>query len=449
MATENSPPSSVTTEHTPDQIDQVTETLTKKVYVHTPEQKLYSQQPRFSTYEIIQKFPNIQNRYCQKIGFSIPWHGDSEPPNKDTYHLAIKYLFKILKEYDNTFQILPWDIRTWDYNPIVDNTLIPNSHEDLQEYVYDLHLHPTRVRVSMVVSSTSNLDNLFKQHPKVSKRGAELIQFMHKEKLFFKTLSIQTLGEIKLVGFLQYVHPHYTNMKQLLSEIQSILETKDVVIELYRPRATDKDNKQIAAPEAIAIGAPCDISIAVYKSLVDKWSGIMDGEYDVVIGDDSVLKEAYFIPFSHNLLNKKSRNKAVLDHLDFMNEYTSIQIRRCGSIDVKFQLTEDEIKQINYEFEEGTEQGITLHDIINCWTEQNSSELLVKTIQNCAGNTKTLLMKKVHKKQITNEIGRLLEILEKRNDFNKICGNSHEYGASAYRMYSIFATKLDISQQIS
>jgi hypothetical protein len=85
----------------------------------------------------------------------------------------------------------------------------------------------------------------------------------------------------------------------------------------------------------------------VYKSLVEKWSDIMEGEYDFVIGNDSVLKESYFIPFSHNLLNKKSRNKTVLDHLDFMNEYTSIQIRHSGSIDVKFKLTEDEIKQIN------------------------------------------------------------------------------------------------------
>jgi hypothetical protein len=74
----------------------------------------------------------------------------------------------------------------------------------------------------------------------------------------------------------------------------------------------------------------------VYKSLIEKWSDIIDREYNFVIGNDSVLAESYFIPFSHNLLNEKSRNKAVLDHLDFMTDYTSIQIRHCGSIDIKF-----------------------------------------------------------------------------------------------------------------
>jgi hypothetical protein len=81
-----------------------------------------------------------------------------------------------------------------------------------------------------------------------------------------------------------------------------------------------------------------------------------------------------------------------------MNEYTSIQIRHCGSIDVKFQLTEDKIREINYEFEEGPEQEITLCDIINCWTGLDLTELLVKTIQNCMGNTKTLLIQSIHKK---------------------------------------------------
>jgi hypothetical protein len=164
MATENSPPTTVITEQTLNQTDQVTDTSSKKKYVHTAEQKLYSQQPRFSTNKIIQKFPNITDRYCHKIGFSIPWHGDPEPLNKETYFSAIKYLFKILKDYDTVFQILPWNITKQECNPIVDSNLIPTSHEELQDYVYDLHIHHTRVRASMVVTSIFNLDNLFKHH---------------------------------------------------------------------------------------------------------------------------------------------------------------------------------------------------------------------------------------------------------------------------------------------
>jgi hypothetical protein len=61
------------------------------------------------------------------------------------------------------------------------------------------------------------------------------------------------------------------SIKQLLLELQSILETKDITLEMYRPRAVTKDNKIIDAPEVLAIGAPNDISIAVYKSLLKKW----------------------------------------------------------------------------------------------------------------------------------------------------------------------------------
>jgi hypothetical protein len=109
MATKKSPPSPSNTEHTLHQSDKVIDTQTKKTYVHTTEQKLYSQQPRFSTSEIIQKFPNITNRYCH-IGFSIPWNRSPESPNKETYFSTSKYLFKILKDYDNAFQLLSWNI---------------------------------------------------------------------------------------------------------------------------------------------------------------------------------------------------------------------------------------------------------------------------------------------------------------------------------------------------
>jgi hypothetical protein len=144
------------------------------------------------------------------------------------------------------------------------------------------------------------------------------------------------------VRFLQFIHPHYSNNKQLLLELQSILETKDITLEMYRPRATTKDNKITAAPEALAIGAPSDISIAVYKSLLEKWEGIQNGEFDIIIGEASLLKDGYFIPFSNNLLNRDARNKAVLAHRDFMKEYTCIHLKKCLSVDVEFTLTKEE-----------------------------------------------------------------------------------------------------------
>jgi hypothetical protein len=85
---------------------------------------------------------------------------------------------------------------------------------------------------------------------------------------------------------------------------------------------------------------------------------------------------------------------------------------------------------MDYILNDKKQQIITLCDhIIQCWTEPNSDALLVHTIQSMSGNKKTLLVKKKFKNYITNEILRVLEILEKRKDFNKVCGNSEEFGA--------------------
>jgi hypothetical protein len=254
---------------------------------------------------------------------------------------------------------------------------------------------------------------------------------MRHAKIHMRPLTnIQTLGEIKLVGFLQFIHPHYSNIKQLLLELQSILETKDIMLEIYRPRALSKDNKILDAPEALAIGAPSDISIAVYKSLLEKWKGIHNGEYDIVIRKDSLLKDGFFIPFSNSLLNLESRNTTVIAHKEFMKEYTYIHLKQCTSVDIEFTLTKQEAEDMKYIInDDANEITITLCEIIQCWTEPGSDVLLVHTIQNMLGNKKTLLVKKKFKKYIITEILRVLETLEQRKDFNIICGNSEEYGA--------------------
>jgi hypothetical protein len=96
-------------------------------------------------------------------------------------------------------------------------------------------------------------------------------------------MTVQTMGEIKLIGFLQFIHPKYTNLKKLTIELQAIVEMRDISVEIYQPRAIDEKGNIITAPEAIAIGAPSDISIDVYKSLINRWPEVMDGDYDMVI----------------------------------------------------------------------------------------------------------------------------------------------------------------------
>jgi hypothetical protein len=430
MATEISPTptgQSTSKQHTN---NDATEKNTSEHISEKMKSKLYSKQPRFTTTEIIQKFPNLNNRYCQKIGFSVPWDNDECSPNNDTYHQAIRQIFTLVKEYDPQFQLIPWNIINQNFNPIVNVKHIPTSPRELKEYIYDLHIQPKRVRAAMVVTSAYNLKEILKQQTMATSNSKTLLNKMRQAKIHMKPLNIQTLGEIKLVGFLQFIHPHFTNIKKLLIELQSILETKDITLEMYRPSAITKDNKIIDAPEALAIGAPSDISIDVYKSLLEKWEGIKNGEYDILIGDESLLKDGYFIPFSNNLLNCESRNQAVFSHKAFLKEYTCIHLNKCNSVDIQFELTKEEADAMEYILGEENQQTLTLRDIIQCWTEPNSDVLLVHTIQSMSGNKKTLLVKRKYKKYITKEILRVLETLGKRKDFNKICGNSEEFGAS-------------------
>jgi hypothetical protein len=162
---------------------------------------------------------------------------------------------------------------------------------------------PSRVCASMVVNSSYNLVDLIHTRYHLDKTQSDLLKTFQQEKLWVQPTNIQTMGEIKLIRFLQYVHPKYTNLKKLTIELQAIVETRDISVEIYRPCAVDTKGKIIMAPEAIAIGAPSDISIDVYKSLIDKWSEVLDGEYDMVIGKDSTLKMGYFIPFTNGLLS--------------------------------------------------------------------------------------------------------------------------------------------------
>jgi hypothetical protein len=59
--------------------------------------QLLSSQPRFSTSDIIQKFPYIKHRYCHKLRISIPWNDKDNIPTYETYYKAIHYFLNLLK----------------------------------------------------------------------------------------------------------------------------------------------------------------------------------------------------------------------------------------------------------------------------------------------------------------------------------------------------------------
>jgi hypothetical protein len=193
---------------------------------------------------------------------------------------------------------------------------------------------PSRVRASMVVNSSYNLGDLIHKRYRLDKTQLELLQTFRQEKLWVQPMTVQTMGEIKLIGFLQFIHPKYTNLKKLTIELQAIVEMRDISVEIYQPRAIDEKGNIITAPEAIAIGAPSDISIDVYKSLINRWPEVMDGDYDMVIRKESTLKMGYFIPFINGILNRTDKNEAIFNHERFLKEYTSIKIKYCSSVDI-------------------------------------------------------------------------------------------------------------------
>jgi hypothetical protein len=138
-------------------------TSTHQIHTTTGKSKtnhLLSSQPRFSTAEIIQKFPHIQHRYCHKIKISIPWNDKDNLPTPATYYKSIHYFYTLVKKFDPCFQILTWDIVNKQCNTISSIDQLPKTHHELSSYLYNVHMTPSRVRMSMVVTSSYNLVDL-------------------------------------------------------------------------------------------------------------------------------------------------------------------------------------------------------------------------------------------------------------------------------------------------
>lgn len=96
------------------------------------------------------------------------------------------------------------------------------------------------------------------------------------------------------------------------------METRDILLEVFCPRAIDESRQLLQTTEAFSISTPSDISVKMYESLVDKWSDICNGYYDDVIGEHSVLKQSYFIPSAKGLFSRDERNKYIEGQFKFI-----------------------------------------------------------------------------------------------------------------------------------
>jgi hypothetical protein len=436
MAATPSPTTTDTDNQQRNTTNQIQDTDISKTNIDTSttDIKISSSHPRFSTQEIIQNFPHIQHRFCHKIKVSIPWKNTDAIPNEDTYYKAICYFFNMVKSFDSQFQILTWNINDNDYNTISDANQIPTSHKELSSYLYNLHVSPSRIKTSMVVTSSFNLSQLVRKPAAENDNQSKLLRVFRKDKLWVQPTTIQTMGEIKLIGFLQFIHPYHTNLKQLCVAIQSIVETRDIVLEIYRPRAVNKDKSIMTAPEAITIGVPSDISVQIYKSLMEKWRDVVTGHYDVVIGENNVLKTGYFIPFANGLLTQKEKNDAICEHDDFVKNYTGIKLRRCTSIDERFELSHEETTRLGYTIKKDKQKRTTtLRRILNSWTEKKNNVPLIQFIEQYNTNTHILLVKSTNKERTNKKLNQLIEVMSDRSDFPTLCGNTDNRGANIDR----------------
>jgi hypothetical protein len=55
---------------------------------------------------------------------------------------------------------------------------------------------------------------------------------------------------------------------------------------------------------------------------MEKWRGVINGHFDMVIGEENIIKTGYFILFAHGLLSQDDKNDAICEHAKFVNEYT-------------------------------------------------------------------------------------------------------------------------------
>jgi hypothetical protein len=141
-------------------------------------------------------------------------------------------------------------------------------------FIHNLQLSKTRVQFSCVITTTHDFITTFKKKQGRYEDKPSILAKFQRQAIWIHKMDIHTMGNLKSIGYLQLIHQMLTNMKQLLIDLQSIVETRDISLELFRPRAVDTNGHFLRTTEAFSISTPSDISVKMYERLVDKWSDI-------------------------------------------------------------------------------------------------------------------------------------------------------------------------------
>jgi hypothetical protein len=411
------PPSKPNTTETDDQ------SVTSKDSIQVVQVKsghgIYSSQPRFYIPAIQSRFQHTKDRFCYKIKVSFPWIDSTVPPTMGTYYTSIQNFFSLVNKHDNQFEILPWDLRRDTEKTINHYSGVPSLHSDLSQYVYNLQLTKTRIRFSCVITLSSNFRKVFRQKESIHNK-LSLLQQMQQKAIWVQETDLQTMGDQKIIGYLQNIHPNMTDQKKLLTDLQSIVETRDISIELFRPRALNSDGTLIASTEALAVTVPIDISNQMHTSLTDKWDDIKKGYYNDIIGDDSLLITSYFIPFKRGICTPATRNRSICLQKEYNRNRSGIYITQCNTIDTKFKLSHEEAKTIGVDHWDISEQ-ITLRTLLMSYKQPDTDIPIVETIQDMGYGNFVIVIQKQYVTLITDSVSILLDTLTARDDYNSIC----------------------------
>jgi hypothetical protein len=72
-----------------------------------------------------------------------------------------------------------------------------------------------------------------------------LLQQTQQKSIWVQQIDLQTMGDQKIIGYLQNIQFNMIDQKKLLTDLQSVVETRDISIQLFPPQALDTNGTLI------------------------------------------------------------------------------------------------------------------------------------------------------------------------------------------------------------
>ena len=357
---------------------------------------------------------------------------------------SIQQFFKICKSHDKEFRILPWNIdnqndETIKSSSLTDYKQIPEQKEAFEEYGYNIHVSLHRLSLTLVISTShATFEKMFKNSAKINGEKQSILRQFRQRNVWVSKNDLSTMGTTKFVGFLCYAHPYLTNQYKLVNDLRKITNIPDLTVEHYNPKiftnATGQEKgKLLSSTVAYCVGAPADISVDVMQMIVEKWQSVRKGKYAQLLGPTSNIHKFLFIPMSKVLMSDENRAIHMKNNNNFRYSYNGISLNKTRSVDIPFELSEEESKEIGYG-EEYKGEKVTIRTIINSWVSPDDERQMVWMIEPANENRQVLVIKEQSMEAVRREISALFELLKKRPDFKDIVGNieAHVDGFQAH-----------------